>query len=197
LVVAVTENGILADLITDTEKRIERGDAVTIEVIQRVAGMRAAGPLLLFPALVAVSPLTIIPGIPTTVAISTVLVAAQIAIGRQRVWLPHWLRATKLPAPQGRKLFKFLKPISKKADAVVKPRATFLTAWPFRRAGAAVCVLIGVLMPITEVIPFTSTWAGATIGSYALAITVRDGFLAVAWMCFITAVALVAINLLS
>ncbi len=50
-----------------------------------------------------------------------------------------------------------------------------------RRAGAVVCVLVGATMPVMELVPFTSTWAGAVIAGYGLAITARDGLLALAW----------------
>jgi hypothetical protein len=49
--------------------------------------------------------------------------------------------------------------------------------------------LVGAVMPLLEFIPFTSTWAGAIIATYALAITVRDGFLALAFVGLVSAVA--------
>ncbi|MGV3491330.1 MAG: exopolysaccharide biosynthesis protein [Devosia sp.] len=193
---ATTENTTLGELIDTTEKEVKSGEPISIGLVQRIAGRRTAGPLLLFPALLAMSPITIIPGVPTMVGLSTVLVATQIAIGHEQVWLPNWLKAIKLPERQGQKLLKFLKPIGEKVDAVVKPRATLITRWPFRRIGAALCALVGLAMLVTEVVPFTSTWAGAVIASFALAITVRDGFLALAWACLVAALAFVAMAIL-
>lgn len=193
---AISEDGALTDLIGKAEKHVEAGEPISIELIQSIAGQRASGPLLLFPALLAMSPLTIIPGIPTLIALNTVLVAGQIALGREQIWLPRWLKQRHLPSRQGEKLLKFLKPVGEKADKVVKPRATFLTAWPLRRAGAVICTLIGFVMPVTEVIPFTSTWAGAIIATYALAITVRDGLLVLAWAGLILAALTLAAALL-
>lgn len=192
----ISSDGPLAPIVEEIEKHADAGEAVSIDMIKQVAGGQVAGPMLLLPALVAMSPLTIIPGVPSLIGINTVLVAGQIVAGRRHIWLPRWLKSRKLRATHTRTLLKLLKPVGKVADNVAKPRLKFLTAWPIRRLGAMVCVLIGLVMPITEVIPFTSTWAGATIGVYALAITARDGLLVVAWAGLLLAIAAVGASFL-
>lgn len=189
---AAIEEGGIGELVGEAEQALKAGNSISIGLIQQLAGGRAAGPLLLFPALIVMSPVTIVPGIATMVGLSTVLVAGQILLGREQVWLPEWLRKRSIPKRLAPKLMKFLKPVAKVADNVAKPRATWLTAWPLRRAGAAVCVLVGCAMPLFEVIPFTSTWGGAVIATYALAITVRDGFLALAWAGLVAALLAIA-----
>ncbi|RYE59609.1 MAG: exopolysaccharide biosynthesis protein, partial [Hyphomicrobiales bacterium] len=116
----------------------------------------------------------------------------QIALGREKLWLPRWLTEREMPAKHGQKLLSFLRPISKVVDNVTKPRARFLTGKPMRRIGAAACVLVGLIMPILEVIPFTSTWAGVIVATYGLAITVRDGVLAMAWVGLVLTIIAVA-----
>jgi hypothetical protein len=151
----------------------------------------------LLPALVVMSPLSIIPGVPTIVGLNTILVAGQVALGRDNIWLPGWLLRRKISGKRAEKFLKYAKPVSKVADDVVKPRATFLTSAPMRRIGAVVCVLVGCILPVLEVIPFTSTWAASIIAVYALAITARDGLLATAWVGLVVAVASVAWMLLT
>lgn len=177
-----SQDGTLESLLGKVIERAEAGEKISIGLVQQIAGPRAAGPLLLLPALLVISPLSIIPGIPTIVGINTILVAGQLALGREQVWLPDWLTRRCLSARHGRKLAAFLKPVGRVADGVVKRRFKFLTSAPLRRIGAGVCVLVGACMPLLEFIPFTSTWAAAVIAVYALAITARDGFLALAWM---------------
>ena len=189
---AAIEEGGLGELVDKAEQQVEAGKPVSIGMVQQLAGGRAAGPWLLFPALIVMSPVTVIPGIATLVGLNTVLVAGQIALGREHVWLPAWLRRRSVPKRFAPKLMKFLKPVARVADDVAKPRATWLTAWPLRRAGAAVCVAIGCALPVMEVVPFTSTPAGAVISTYALAITVRDGFLALAWAALVIGLLAVA-----
>ncbi|SMQ75775.1 Uncharacterized conserved protein [Devosia lucknowensis] len=176
-----TQEGTLGKLVRKVEERADAGEKVSIGLIREIAGQRAAGPMLLLPALIVVSPLSIIPGLPTMVGLNTVLVAAQVALGREQVWLPKWLTERCISAKHAKKLLKFLGPVSRVADGVVKPRASFLTGALMRRTGAVVCILVGCIMPLLEFIPFTSTWAATVIAIYALSITARDGLLAVAW----------------
>lgn len=191
------KQGVLGTLVDKVEQRVDSGEKVSVGMIREVAGQRAAGPLLLFPALVLVSPLSIIPGVPTLVGISTVLMAGQIALGREQLWLPKWLAERCLPSKQGEKLLGFLKPVSATVDTVAKPRWQALLDGPLRRIGAGLCLMLGLLMPIMEVIPFTSTWARVTVATYGLAITVRDGLLAVVWIGLIAAIVSVAALLLT
>lgn len=192
----ISSDGPLAPIIEEVERHAEAGEPVSLDMIKQVAGAQVAGPLLLMPALVAMSPLTIIPTVPSLIGLNTVLVAGQIVLGRRHIWLPRWLRSKTLSARHTRKLLKVLKPVGKVADSVARPRLSFLTAWPLRRIGAMVCVLIGLAMPVTEVIPFTSTWVGATIAVYALAIMARDGMLVLAWVGLMLSVAAIGSSFL-
>ncbi len=189
---SVQPQGPLGELIGELKTRTDRGEEVSIGLIQKIAGSRAAGPMLLLPALIVMSPLSIIPGLPTIVGLNTILVAGQVALGRDHLWLPDWLKHRSLPARHVKKLLRFLVPVGNAADGFVKPRASALTGSVVRRVGAGVCVLVGCIMPMLEVIPFTSTWAASIIALYALAITVKDGFLALAWVALVIAVFSVA-----
>ncbi len=189
-------DGTLAPIVDEVDKHAKAGDPVSIGMIREIAGQRAAGPMLLLPALLAMSPLTVIPGLATIIGLNTVLVAGQIALGHEHIWLPKWLSKLKLAPTHAKKLVKFLKPVGKVADEVAKPRLQFLTSWPLRRVGAAACTVIGAAMPLTEVIPFTATWVGALIATYALAITARDGLLALARAGLILAVATIGLSFL-
>ena len=193
---AATQEGALGKLVRKVEARAEAGEAVSIGMVQEIAGQRAAGPMLLLPALLVVSPLSAIPGLPTMVGLNTVLVAGQLVLGRESIWLPGWFTRRCISAKHAQKLLKFLGPVSRAADGMVKRRASFMTGKAMRRVGALVCVLVGCVMPVMEVVPFTSTGAGAIIALYALAITARDGLLAVAWLGLLLGLVSLALALL-
>jgi hypothetical protein len=188
--------GILGQLLEEVERRVDAGEEISIGMIQNVAGQRAAGPMLLFPALIVVSPLSIIPGLPTLVGINTILVAGQIALGRKTIWLPRWLTDRCLPAKHAERLMSFLRPVSRTVDSVAKPRWRVLQGAPLRRVGAAICVLVGLMMPLLEFVPFTSTWAAAIIAVFGLVVTARDGLLAVFWIALVLGCVSVATLLL-
>lgn len=184
--------GALTELVDDLRQRVDAGERISIGLIQRIAGGRAAGPILLLPALVVVSPLSAIPGLPTIVGFNTILVAGQVALGRDHLWLPGWLTKREVPGKYGSKLLKYLGRLGQVADGIAKPRATAVIGPLTRRAGAGICVVVASIMPVMEIIPFTSTWAAGIIALYALAITARDGFLTLAWFAFVVVVISVA-----
>lgn len=191
------KQGALETLVGKVEQHVASGEKISIGMIQKVAGQRAAGPMLLFPTLIVVSPLSIIPGLPSLIGINTILVAGQIVLGREQVWLPGWLTKRCLPTKYADRFLGFLKPVTRKVDAVAKPRLSAMLAWPIRRIGAVVCVMVGLIMPLLEFIPFTSTGAGAIIATYGLAITARDGMLALAWIGLVMAVLGIATTVLT
>ena len=173
--------GTLTRIVRKVQERTARGEPVSIGLLQQVAGVQAAGPMLLLPALVVVSPLSIIPGLPSLVGLHTLIVAGQVLLGRNRIWLPGWLTRRSLSARHADKLLQFLLPMSRVADGVVRRRILPLTGRLARRLGAAVCVLMGAIMPLLEFIPLSSTIAAAVIALYALSISARDGLLTLAW----------------
>src|SRR5690606_6779529 len=113
---ADAQQGTLTNLIDKVDEHARAGDGISIGLIQEIVGPRAAGPLLLIPALIVISPLSIIPGIPTLTGIHTVLVAGQIALGRKTMWLPRWLTQRSIPGRHVERLLKFLKPLGRGAD---------------------------------------------------------------------------------
>ncbi len=50
--------GTLTNLINKVDEHARAGDGISIGLIQQIVGRRAAGPLLLIPALVVISPLS-------------------------------------------------------------------------------------------------------------------------------------------
>jgi len=191
------KEGALGALVRKVKARADAGEAVSIGLVQEVAGPRAAGPMLLLPALLVVSPLSIVPGLPSVVGLTTVLVAGQVVLGREPIRLPRWLTRRRLASRHADMLLGFLQPVSRMADGVARRRARALTAAPMRRIGAAVCVLMGAIMPLLEFVPFTSTWAATIIAVYALAITAGDGLLALAFVGLVLGAVALAVTLLA
>ena len=189
-------DGTLTPIVEEVDRHAQAGDPITMEMVRQIAGQRAAGPLLLLPALMAMSPITVVPGLASLIGLNTVLVAGQIALGHEHIWLPGWLKKLKLAPTHAKRRVKFLTPVGKVADEVARPRLRFLPAWPLRRIGAAACTIIGLAMPLTEVIPFTATWVGALIATYALAITARDGLLILTWGGLLIAAVAIGLNFL-
>lgn len=60
------------------------------EIVEHV-GSRGYGPFLIVPALVELSPLGAVPGVPTFLAALIILFAMQILFGRRHLWLPQFV----------------------------------------------------------------------------------------------------------
>ncbi len=151
------------------------GETVTVGELLKVAGRRAHGPVLLLLGVIAVSPLTVIPGATWVVASLTVIFTLQVVIGLRHPWLPARLLQTAFD----RKLLVNGVQASEKyaamLDALVKPRLVFLTEAPFLQIVALACLGAGLMTFPLGLVPFAPILPGLTILLFGLAITARDG----------------------
>lgn len=164
--------------------RIEQSMAgkkeLSVGEIQAALGRRSYGPLLLVPGLAVVSPLSGIPTLPTIAACIVLLIAVQMLIGHDTIWMPRRLSAHTLSCTRLQGILAFLMPGARIADRFVKPRLAILTGWWGTKATALVCLLVAVTMPPLEILPFLNSIAGAIIVIYALGLTAHDGLLVLA-----------------
>ena len=80
----------LCDLIDRLRPDPEAETLSVTEAMHRI-GDGSFAPVVLAVALVLVSPLSAIPGMPTLGGITILLVTAQWVLGRRHLWLPGWL----------------------------------------------------------------------------------------------------------
>ncbi len=167
----------LAELVDRIAERVEAGEGVSVGTIQQIAGKRFAGPLLFFPAMIVVSPLSLIPTLPTLTAITVILIASQLLAGRRTIWLPRKFREASLSPERSRKVIDFMRPWLLRIGKLTKPRLSWLCDGLGTRLAALCCIFVAVTMPPLEFFPGASTTAGVIIATLGLAITTRDGVL--------------------
>ena len=167
----------LEGLLDAIANRAADGEGISVATIQEIAGERIAGPLLFFPAMIVVSPLSLIPTLPTIVATTVILIAAQLIAGRRQIWLPEKLRGVSLSPERTQKALEFIRPAVAWIERFSKARLTFLTDGLGMRIAALICILTALTMPPLELVPGASTSAGAIIATFGLALTTRDGLL--------------------
>ncbi len=162
------------DRLAGEQDRVSLGDAV------EAFGNRSYGPFLLVPALIEMSPIGGIPGLPTVLAAIIALFAVQIVLGRDHLWLPGFLARRSARADTVRKATQTLRGAAHHADRLFHGRLPALTRGPFVRVAGVCCIVLAATVPPLELLPFASTAPMAAIAAFGLALLVRDGALMIA-----------------
>lgn len=150
---------------------------VSIAVMMEAIGDRSFGPLLLFGGLILASPLSGIPGMPTTMSLFVLLIALQLLIHKHHFWLPEWLLRRSISASKLHKATKAVRRPASFIDRCTRPRLTFFAGTISAHLIAFICVLVALGTPAMEVVPFSATLAGAALSIFGLSLIARDGLL--------------------
>ncbi|MFI9654832.1 exopolysaccharide biosynthesis protein [Guyparkeria sp. GHLCS8-2] len=157
----------------------EDGDSIRLRTVLDVIGRRSFGPMLLLAGLVTVAPLIgDIPGVPTLIGIFVFLIALQLLLGRDHFWLPAFLLQRQIRQQTLHKVVVWMMPAARFTDRFLRPRLSFLINGGARYGVAILALLVSLLMPMMEFIPFSANAAGLTLTVFGLALITRDGLLA-------------------
>lgn len=135
------------------------------------------GPVLFTLALIELTPLGGIPGVPTAIAVAVGLVAAQLALGQEHLWVPGALEDRTIRADHVKLAAEKVRPIGRWLDRYTRDRFEALTRPPAARMAGAVVVLLCLAVPPLELIPFASSIPMGAIALFGIALMVRDGLL--------------------
>ena len=102
----------------------DRQDKVSIGDVLDTIGDRSYGPAMMLPAMIEISPIGGIPGVPTLLATIVALVAAQLLIGKEHLWLPQLVQKRAISAYLTRGCFTIQRSILSGSKA----NSTILTA---------------------------------------------------------------------
>jgi hypothetical protein len=154
------------------------GERVDIECMMEAVGRSSFGALLLLGGLVTLSPLDIIPGIPTLIALAVLIVSVQLLAGRRHFWLPAWVLRRSISCQRFRRALGWLRKPARFGDRLVRPRLTALTTDAAVKGIAVGCIAVALAMPVMEVVPFSANLAGIALTAFGLAVIAHDGLLA-------------------
>lgn len=169
----------LTGLLDSLDEQIEGEDDFSVEDLLDAFGARSFGPLLAVPAIIALSPLGAIPGVPATLGVFVVLVSGQHLIGKGRPWVPSRLRDRGVSADTWSDAREKVAPWAARADRVIEPRMTWLTTGPMAQVIGVATLLLGAAMVPLELVPFAVYAPGAALLALGLALSARDGVLAI------------------
>jgi hypothetical protein len=164
----------ITQVIDKVEKEVD-SDKLSLGRVLKLFQTNGYGPLLLVAGLIIILPTGGIPGLPTVLGVSIILIAGQLVLGRSSPWLPRRLRNLKLKKRKFDKGADTIKPVTRKIDYILKARMSYLASGTAARFVGLVFVVMALLLPITEFVPFSDIVPGLAITSLALGLTARDG----------------------
>jgi len=157
-------------------------DEVSLADMQEEIGERSFGPFLFIPALLEISPVGGIPGVPTLLAIIVSLFALQMLAGRKTFWMPGFLSKRSVNGDKLHAGLQKMRRVVRFMDRIVRPRVQWITRPPFTRVVAAVSIAAAACAPPLEVLPFASSVPFAAIGLLGLGLIAHDGLFTIAGM---------------
>jgi hypothetical protein len=187
----------LAGLLDQLDAVSEGKDEISVEAVLKTVGQRSFGSLLLLPGLMALSPLSGIPGMPTLFGVMVLLITSQLLMGRTEFWLPQFILRRAVSRSKLDKAVKTLRPVARFMDRLSKPRLRFLAEEPAVYVIAAFCLLVSLITPLLELLPFAISIVGGAVSAFGLALISHDGVLAMLAFAFcIAAVVIIVMSLL-
>lgn len=170
-------NHAVEDILDRLHEIAEDKNAVSVGDTVAALGDRGWGPFLFVPALVEISPVGGIPGVPSLLAAIIAIFAAQIAVGRDHMWLPDILKHRHVPGDRMRKAAEKMRPVGAWLDRWFHGRIKWMTNDRMTRVAALVVLVLCLSVPPLELFPFASTGPMAAIACFGLALMLRDGLL--------------------
>lgn len=152
---------------------------VSISDIVEHIGEGAFAPLMLVPALVIISPLSAIFGLASACAFIIGLIAFQIMLGREKLWLPQFILKRRISSGKVDRMVGWLARPARFIDSITRQRMTLLVEQPVDRLWASLCLLLALVIPFFELVPMSATIIASAIAMFALAMVARDGLLIV------------------
>lgn len=156
------------------------GARISIGEIVAAVGDTAFTPLILLAALIIVSPLSGIFGLPSLFGALMVLISGQMLAGRRHLWLPGALRRRAIAAPRLRRALARLRRPAALLERWLHPRLTVLTDGAAGRVPVLLIFATGCGLPLLEVLPFVSSLVALAIAALAAGLFARDGLLVLA-----------------
>ncbi len=165
-----------SDVLREAHDAVD-GETSTVGELIDALGVASYTPLVMLPSLALVSPLSGIPGFTALCGVLIAAVCAQQIMERPSLWLPGWIKRAEMSSDKARRALSWLvRPVGW-LDRVTRRRLHGLVTPPLVRFPQGVCLVLGLIMPLLELIPFTSSIAAAVIALVTTGIFMGDGLL--------------------
>ncbi|PVH27555.1 exopolysaccharide biosynthesis protein [Pararhodobacter oceanensis] len=183
----MNDNHSLTGILDRLETAID-GDSITVQDVIEALGDRAFASVMLIFSLISTSPASAIPGLTALVAVIAFLLAAQMALGRDHLWLPGILTRRQLSTAKLCTGIDWLRKPLAVIERVLKARLTFLFHRPWLYVSLTLIICLTLFMPFMELVPTSGSFASAVLALFAASLLTRDGILHLATLVFLLGV---------
>ena len=150
------------------------GDPTVGKLIEAIDN-RSFAPLFIVLPLIGLTPLAAAPTMPTLLALLIGLMAVQMVLGRDHLWLPDWLRKREIGSDRMMSAVDKLRPVARHLDQWLGRRlAALVDKRSFQIAGVLILILCLVVPPL-ELVPGAAALPMLAITLFGLALFFRDG----------------------
>ena len=186
----------LGDILAKLASVADR-DRVTVADLLAVFGPASFVPALTVPALIVVSPLSGIPMLPSVCGVTIGLIALQMAARRRHLWLPGVIRRRSVPGPRLARATGRLHRVAGWIDRhTVTGRLGVLLHEPMATMARLLCAASGLVMPMLELVPLSSSILGCAVVLFAVGFLARDGLYVLSAVLVMAIAALVPVAIL-
>ena len=168
----------LSDVLDQLEKAAH-GKSIPIGEVVEHLGRKSFASLMLIFSLISTSPASAIPGITATVAVIVFLLAVQMIVGRDCVWLPDFVARRHMSTAKLCKGIGWLRKPVQWVERFLRPRLTFLLHRPWIFVPLVLILALTLVMPVLEAVPTSGSIASAVIALFAAGLLTHDGALVV------------------
>ena len=166
-------DGLLGHLMKATSGE----QTISIGKLLKSLESRSHGPMLLLPALIAISPIGMIPGMSIVTGSLIVVIAVQMMLFSSRPWIPKRLEQLEFARTKLEATVKTVNPWVKRFEKLTGKRLESLTTGVMLFPIGLVCTLLAVTFYPLALVPFGVFVPALAVCSFALGITSRDGLL--------------------
>jgi len=161
--------------VLDTLRSETDGGEVSLGEVLEVFDGRAYGPLLMIPGLITVMPTGAIPGVPSVMGLTVLLISTQMLFAQKRPWLPKPLRERRIGRERLVNAIEKTYPYAEKIERFIKHRLGWASGKVARYAAAITCMCISPTLLIFEVLPPGAFLPGLATLLFGVGLTARDG----------------------
>jgi len=164
----------LAKLIDEIVAQVPN-DGVQVGDLIEAVGQAGFTALLLIFSIIIVTPLSGIPLFSSVMGIIIFLVATQALFRRQHLWLPRWILRRGASTERVKTALAHVRPAMAWLDRHTAERLTIFVHRPVIFVPQILCAASGLVMPLFELVPFSSTLLGLSVALLSLGMLARDG----------------------